>query len=387
MSLEIFNRNFKNTKIDTIGKIFIFIQLFLGISRLRVFDKVKYVFHIIVFIYYVCLYSMFCYWVIKRQNVLYISQIISVNVIVYFINSFLAFLFCNKYCKFFDELNSFDMKVGLRSRISSSSLLNVLACCVIIAIYFVFNITAYMLSYTSKVSMIMSIKHIVCAVELFNYGHLMTLLLHRLEYIKKAVNSCIGNASNIHGGNQNRIEQSQNTTEEEIRRLVLFYYNVIKAYDILNAAIKYQFMIMLLESFVTNILFWNLYALDFAANKLQGWKRGGQVIIIFLTTVLPFFSPCHFATQLKVEVCTIADIIRSNLHKLVEIGSKYYVFFTDKKKRNAAKLLLSLTNARTLSFSLFRMINVDILLPFKTIGYIATYLIVIMQFEKITGTN
>nr|WCC57830.1 gustatory receptor 19 [Papilio machaon] len=360
---------------DRIIKTVIFIEIIFGVNRLRVFDKVKFVYSVIVFIYCVCLASIFSYLVLEEQTTLFITYITIVNLTSYFINSILAFIFCNKYREFFEELNSFDTNVVFNARISSSTILNVVASCIIIAIYCTVMLVSYLMSFITEKSLYMSIKHIVFAVELFSYGHLMSLLLQRLQYIKKNAISCLDNGSSTHRGNQNETEQYNDTTEEYMRRLVLFYHSIVKAYDILNAAIKYQFLVMILESFISNIFFWNLFAVDFASKKLDFWKRGSQSVIMFIATILPFFSPCYFANQIKDEVTIISDSIRSNLHKL------------DKKNRNAAKLLLSLTTCRTLSLSLFRMISVDILLPFKILGYIASYLIVIMQFEKITGSN
>nr|WCC58004.1 gustatory receptor 19 [Papilio xuthus] len=369
---------------DNITKIFIFIEIIFGVNRLRIFDKVKFVYSVIVFIYCICLSLTFGYLVSEKKSNLYISHLIIVNVASYFINSILAFIFCKKYREFFEELKSFDNKIAFESRISSSSILNAVACCIILAIFSMFNLSGYYMAYVTEKTLYMTIKHTVFSLELFTYGHLMSLLLQRLQYIKKTVIHCLDNGSSINRSKNKQRQQYNDTTEEDMKRLVLFYHSIVKAYDILNAAIKYQFIIMLLESFLTNIVFWNLLAVDYASQKFDLWKKGSQAVIMFIATIIPFFSPCHFANQIKVEVANISDSIRSNLHKLVP---NFFTLFTDKKSRNAAKLLLSLTNCRTLSFSLFRMISVDILLPFKILGYIATYLIVLMQFEKITGSS
>nr|WCC57884.1 gustatory receptor 19 [Papilio memnon] len=387
MSSVNINGYFKNNAIDAISKTLIFIQMILGVNRLRVFDKVKSVYSITMFIYCVSLSAIYIYLILKEKPVLYISHIVTVNVTSYIINNILAFIFCKKYREFFDELNSFDTKVGLKFNICTSMILNVVACCLIIAIDCIVSLLLYMKLYTTKIPIYINAKNIIFVSELFGYGHIMMLLRQRLQYIKKTAISCLdGYISNSRRGNENQREY-ENTTELDMRKLVLLYDCIIKAYDILNAAIKYQFVFMLLESFFVNIFFWNLLAIDVISQKFNWWKRGVQTIVIVVATLIPFFSPCYFANQIKDEVSIMRDNIRSNIHKLVEISSIFDFFFTDKSKRKTVKILLSLTDIRTLSFSLFRMISVDILLPFKMLGYIATYLIVIMQFEKITGSN
>nr|WCC57944.1 gustatory receptor 19.1 [Papilio polytes] len=389
MSSVYINGYFKNDKIDTISKSFIFILMILGENRLGVFGKMKFVYSLTIFIYCVCLSAIYGYLLLKEKTILYFSNIVIMNVASFIINNILAFIFCKKYREFFDELNSFDKKVGLKFNVCSSMILNVIVCCFIIVIDCIVNLMLYMKSFTTEISMYMRVKNIVFVTELFSYGHMMMLLIQRLQYIKKTAISCLDRGiANSRRGNENQREY-EDTTELDMRKLVLLYDCIIKAYDTLNAAIKYQFVLMLLESFFANISFWNLFAIDVISQKFKWTKRGAQTAIIFLTTLIPFFSPCYFASQIKDEVSIMRDNIRSNIHKLVEITSNFsfLFFFADKCKRKAITLLLSLTKIRTLSLSLFRMISVDILLPFKMLGYIATYLIVIMQFEKITGAN
>nr|WCC57784.1 gustatory receptor 19 [Papilio glaucus] len=382
--LNRFEQNVKKKLIDPFTKLFIIIELFFGVNRLRVFDKVKFVYSIPVLIYCFCVNAIFSYFVLKLQTDIYVSFIAIVNITSYIINSIWAILSCNKYQEFFKELKSLDAKFGLNSGIGLPTIKNVVIWGIIIVTYCVATVTAYALSYVTISSLYTCIMHTVFTTELFSYGHLMTLLLRRLHYFKKNVMYCLANdEAIIHTGKINKREQCRDTTVEEFRRLVLFYHGSIKAFDALNAAIKYQFFVILLESFITSICYWNFFVVIFSSGKMNFQIMPALILIVFIATFMPFFSPCHFANQIKVEVCIITDSIRSSLHKL----GIYLFIQIFMHKRHAAKLLLSLTNGRTLSFSLFRMISVDILLPFKILGYITTYLIVILQFEKVFGSN
>ena len=55
----------------------------------------------------------------------------------------------------------------------------------------------------------------------------------------------------------------------------------------------------------------------------------------------------------------------------------------DAPSRGMARALLAWTETRDLSFSLLRMLDIDISLPFKFVGLLVTYLIILLQFQKI----
>ncbi|XP_028160110.1 gustatory receptor 68a-like [Ostrinia furnacalis] len=89
--------------------------------------------------------------------------------------------------------------------------------------------------------------------------------------------------------------------------------------------------------------------------------------------MIALFSPCMFGDQVHCEVRRLRELLASRL----------YENKLDKSGRSAARALLALTEAQDLSFSLLRMFQVDISLPFKFIGLLVTYLIILLQFEKV----
>ncbi|KAL0871203.1 hypothetical protein ABMA27_004975 [Loxostege sticticalis] len=93
--------------------------------------------------------------------------------------------------------------------------------------------------------------------------------------------------------------------------------------------------------------------------------------------LIPLFSPCIFGDRVHGEVRRLRELLASRL----------YENKLDKSGRGAARALLALTEARDLSFSLLRMLQIDISLPFKFIGLLVTYLIIMLQFEKVLKPN
>ncbi|XP_028160101.1 uncharacterized protein LOC114352632 [Ostrinia furnacalis] len=93
--------------------------------------------------------------------------------------------------------------------------------------------------------------------------------------------------------------------------------------------------------------------------------------------MIPLFSPCMFGDRVHGEVRRLRELLASRL----------YENKLDKKGRSAARALLALTEARDLSFSLLHMVQIDISLPFKFIGLLVTYLIILLQFEKVINPS
>ncbi|XP_061719300.1 uncharacterized protein LOC133526626 [Cydia pomonella] len=89
--------------------------------------------------------------------------------------------------------------------------------------------------------------------------------------------------------------------------------------------------------------------------------------------LFPLFAPCVFADQIQEEVRRLRELLASRL----------YENKLNKPSRSVARALLSLTEARDLSFSLLQIFDIDISLPFKFMGLLLTYLIILLQFEKV----
>ncbi|XP_026728969.1 uncharacterized protein LOC113494702 [Trichoplusia ni] len=89
--------------------------------------------------------------------------------------------------------------------------------------------------------------------------------------------------------------------------------------------------------------------------------------------MLPLFAPCMLGDQVHNEVRRLRELIASRL----------YENQLDKASRGMARALLAWTETRDLSFSLLRMLDIDISLPFKFVGLLVTYLIILLQFQKV----
>nr|XP_026495740.1 uncharacterized protein LOC113400400 [Vanessa tameamea] len=96
-----------------------------------------------------------------------------------------------------------------------------------------------------------------------------------------------------------------------------------------------------------------------------------------LIELLPLLVPCIYAEQVCGEVRILKDLISSRLYENT----------LDKSSRSSARSLLTLIETRNLSFSLFHMFDIDIALPFKFLGLLLTYLIIMLQFDKVINPD
>ncbi|KAL0871207.1 hypothetical protein ABMA27_004979 [Loxostege sticticalis] len=94
------------------------------------------------------------------------------------------------------------------------------------------------------------------------------------------------------------------------------------------------------------------------------------------TQMIPLFSPCMISDRVHGEVRRLRELLASRL----------YENNLDKSGRSAARALLMLTKSRDLSFIPMGIFKVDISLPFKVIGLLVTYLIIILQFHRVFDT-
>ncbi|XP_069361222.1 uncharacterized protein [Maniola hyperantus] len=142
-----------------------------------------------------------------------------------------------------------------------------------------------------------------------------------------------------------------------MKKLMDFYNNIIIAYDYLNDAVKWQ---------VGTLLFVLLQIFD----RNNALVYGVSMIVI---QVFPVLVPCVFADRIQKEVRLIKDFL----------ACKLYENTLDKPSRSTARTLLALIETRNLSFSLFHMFDIDISLPFKFMALLLTYLIILLQFDKV----
>ncbi|XP_068618057.1 uncharacterized protein [Battus philenor] len=221
--------------------------------------------------------------------------------------------------------------------------------------------------------------------ELYYYGHLFNLLQIRLKAIRVLLVSSYSHKNNryfysehesINFSDKNNFMLRDRIANVEILSLLLMYCKIVKAYDFLNAAIKWQLLIIVTTSFVTLVGMAYRSALSYIENNFT-WFNGLPDAALMLIRVLPLIEPCVCAEGVHIEVI----LLRTSLY------SRVYNNIFDCNNRKFANTLIALTQARSLSFSVFRMMEINTTLPFKFLGLLITYLVILLQFYKVINLD
>nr|WCC58003.1 gustatory receptor 18 [Papilio xuthus] len=384
--LSFINTNIKEMydfSIDILSKIYITAGWLIGINRLSVAFKIKSRYNIMSLCCSFLLNSVLGYCIL----ILGINQLISivriVNLIQYFICSFFAIKSCRVLKKFYNELFEFDKEIKYQL---PTTLLSRFFCGLIIVMLSVIIGVIIIISQSSKTKIheliVFSIIDFNNIMECFYIGHLFSLLEVRLKSIRILLLSSFPYKNHKHFSTENvninfkdkNVSKILNRNPEvEIRQLLLLYYRLIKAYDFLYTSIKWQLFSSLISSFLTilnTLHFTIIHISQIEYNNFQDKLPGVGLIMI---RAIPLLVPCFFGSKICNEVALLHSALFTRAHQNV----------FDVTSRSSANLFLDLIQARTLTFSVFRMIEINTTLPFKFIGLLATYFLIIMQFEKV----
>ncbi|CAG4951970.1 unnamed protein product [Colias eurytheme] len=159
-------------------------------------------------------------------------------------------------------------------------------------------------------------------------------------------------------------------------KFLRLYYIIINAFDILNSAVKWQLLFTFIKTFSVSL--GDLHFLMTAViNKDWSVHQVLLTVSIAVVQIGSMFSVCASGDKLQKEVLRLRDMLACRLYQ----GK------LDKQDRRTAQALLTLTETRNLSFSVFHMFNINISLPFEIVGLLVTYLIILLQFEKVNSDS
>nr|WCC57886.1 gustatory receptor 21 [Papilio memnon] len=314
--------------IDMLSKIYIIANWFIGINRLTEAFKVKGLRMFVAF--------LFCFRD-RRYNT--ISVPIST---------------CETLQKFYNELCEFDKNIKINFQINFKAKVNFVLAILLIFIFIIGMLVDLLQSITSMV-IIFYVNNII---ELY-YGHLFLLQII-LKSIRVLLVSTLHSLTETEGINLSVIIRKliSNNFGVEIKKLSLLYYNVIKAYDFLNVAIKWRLLFSVLFFFTFQFM----------------WTDTVPNIVTCVIKLLPLVVPCFFGEALRNEVCLLHAAIKRIYNLFGNIISSIRL------------VLFRLLIAASLTFSVFRMIEINTF-PFKFIGLEFSYVLIILQFQKVVKSD
>lgn len=241
--------NMYSFSIDMLSKIYVTGCWLAGLNRLPVAFKIKGYWYILSLIYSLIMNSVigYCIFILSINEIISVVRIL--NVIQYFICSFIAIKSCTVVKKFHNELYEFDKELKYKWPTTLTTIVNfgflVFAVFITIVIFYVLTREAETVLQELIVLTIMDFSNIM---ESFYNGHLFSFLEIRLKTIRILLLSSFPYKNqryfteneNIHLEDKNISELLIRNPEVEIRKLLLLYHKLIKAYDYFYTAIKWQ---------------------------------------------------------------------------------------------------------------------------------------------------
>nr|WCC57883.1 gustatory receptor 18 [Papilio memnon] len=368
--------------IDMLSKIYVTASWLTGLNRLPVAFKIKGYWNILSLSYSLFLNIVIGYYVFLLNLNEIISIVRILNVIQYLICSFIAIKSGTVVKKFYIELYEFDKDLKYQWPTTMTAVFNfgfsVIAVFVTIII---FSAITRLVEIVSQELVVLTIMDLSMIIEGFYNGHLFSLLEIRLKTIRILLLSYFPYTNqryfteneNINFEDKNISKLLIRNPEVEIRKLLLLYHKIIKAYDYLYTAIKWQVFTTVITSFTTilNVLYFMMFQ---HVNKYE-YENLHIIPGIGLVTIraIPFLVYCFSGSNIANEAALLHSAVLTRTHRNV----------FDIENRSYATLFLDLIQARSLTFSVFRMIEINTTLPFKFLGLLATYLLILMQFEKV----
>ncbi|KAG7312224.1 hypothetical protein JYU34_001695 [Plutella xylostella] len=165
---------------------------------------------------------------------------------------------------------------------------------------------------------------------------------------------------------------------KNVDELMDLYNTLYTAYVHLIQATKWQFLMLLALSLFSNILVLFMFISELLRNSADSLPvpplpQSASHACFVLGNVLVLCGPCLAGDQLLHELAVLKRLL----------ASRIYENKMDKRSRVSARALLALTGAHGLGVSLLGMLRVDISLPLHYVSLLVTYLIILLQFQKV----
>nr|WCC57781.1 gustatory receptor 16 [Papilio glaucus] len=365
--------------IDLISKIYGVIAWILGINRLLILFKFGKKYKLLTLAYSLLLNVVIFYFVLKSSTLNFYLKFI--NFTEYLLCAIFAIINNETLLKFYDGLFDFDIEIKSKRITTSKSVIYCTQATFTLILVVILNIWR---QYTERLHNLTELMpaYLNHVWELHYYGHLFSFIKLRLKSVRilllasfpmnDDLNCCSG--CDINFKEENIAALVTNNKKVGVKKLLNLYSKIINIYDFLNTAIQWQLLAILSTTFLAMLGGTYRAALSIINNEYT-WPEGFFDVAMFLAMIGPMFTICAFGQGIHDEVM----LLQSSLY------SRIYKNCFDKKSRSTASSLLALTEVRSLSFSVFRMFDLNISFPFKFFGLLASYLVILLQVKKVTN--
>lgn len=234
----------KSLYIDKVSRGYLICEMIFGLNRVPVFSKVSLVFILLASAYSILIPTGIILYVtlFDKVNSSYpVAGVMHIAKLVFIIAY--DFISSKRMLIYYCELNKFDTKTGCRPYTSNASIKSLVLLVVISVLITLLYFLTHVMPQVRKYNMIVLPMHIVDLFEIHYFGHLMNLLTPRMQLINQFVELSLSNTKENTGINNKvfKILKSDSVkSNHEMKNLMDLYHTIIKAYDFLMEATKWQ---------------------------------------------------------------------------------------------------------------------------------------------------
>lgn len=228
-------------QVDPISKMFILLETMLGLDRLPLMGRGKFVHVFTTFIIFLIINTTIFYMNLHQMSQVVIFTPVMQNIIC----SLLSYVRCKWMQSFYSELWKFDAEAGCTPKVSLAGIRNIvlglLSCIFVILLFLV----PALILFDDPTPIFLIPFYLVYVLEVYYFGHLLNLLTPRLKLINYYIESALSSAKlepspilkefTYFKSYDPKITQSCG-----MRTLMDFYQIVVEAYDCLIEGIKWQ---------------------------------------------------------------------------------------------------------------------------------------------------
>lgn len=233
--------------IDPISKVFIISEAVFGYFRLPLIRKRKYFFYSFAILYTLSLNGVIFFFCLFRRDGSPMSGMAIGHVFQYSFCSLFSLICIKRLQSFYIKLNSFDQDVKCRPKASRNCIQNLAQSIGTILLYGLLFIIPKQLGLASKLSYKFLIMHFAYTFEVNYYGHLLNIIVPRLQLINYHIESSLSNANFESSSLMKdfvalKLSVNAETAQYRMKNLMDLYHIIVEAFDFLIDAIKWQVM-------------------------------------------------------------------------------------------------------------------------------------------------
>ncbi|KAG6443330.1 hypothetical protein O3G_MSEX002746 [Manduca sexta] len=294
--------------VDILSKIYMIGGLLIGINRIPILTG-NYILIVLSIFYSLSGVSAILYITFSKNN-FFMGLILCLNVLSYVFCALYNLFSYKRMCRYYNEINKFDMEVGCRPKADPLSIRCYVQACVLTVYIIVLFFIPYGLPTLTQYLFHIIPVHVAVSWELHYYGHAISLLLPRLRLINYYMQLSLTTSKDIKKTVSSKyvfFKKCNDNLNSQMKKIMDLYYIAFQANNYLIAAVKWQLLMIIVASFISVLS----YCYHFSLNIIRGEQFVDNMISDFgliATLMVPMFAPCVSGSHIHNEINRVAAL-------------------------------------------------------------------------------